>query len=158
MKAFKNRELISSSNEKLCETHNGKANSSQKVKLLAYKTRDSMKTYRPLKRKKIKLHKLKFIQNAFERDLNSAIKTLDKIGDPILSKRYCAAKFSDNWSGEEEIINWLASINIKIKRLGASKFLLEDKICSLSRLVVFTNKKRSELGLSPFYVEGITEH
>ncbi|MDR0753697.1 MAG: hypothetical protein LBE95_03465 [Holosporaceae bacterium] len=135
---------------------------SQKIKLSMYKLYDHTKTYHPLKRKKIKFHKLKFVINGNVCDLSKAIKTLKEGGSDILSKRYSINKSEfarqNNWSNEEEIINWLDSINIKIKRINSFQFLLKNKVYSFNSVVIFANKKRLELGLSPFYIEGITEY
>jgi hypothetical protein len=155
MKPLKNNALAPTSKKQLCKTHNGKSSSSQKVKLLIYKSCGHIKTYHPLKKKKIKLHRLKFI-----RDTTDYTFQMSKYD--ILSKRYCARGGKSDkdhvWNKEEEVINWLISINVKIKRLTELQFLLENKICSLNHVLVFANKRRVELGLSPFYVEGITEY
>jgi predicted transcriptional regulator len=114
-----------------------------------------------LKRKKIKLHKIKFVSNIVNHDLLKTIKLLETTGDPILSRRYRSnvgnSNKGNNWSSEGEIINWLASIGIKIKRVNSLCFILKNRACSFNHIVIFANKKRVELGLSPFYIEGITE-
>ena len=148
MKVLKNNTLNLQSKKNLCKTHNGKKQSTQKVKLIMYKSYNHIKTYHPLKRKKIKLHKFKFVPNV-------AV-------NGILSRRYCITatepdKFN-KWSNEEEIISWLASVNIKVKRISSLQFILENKIYSFNYIVIFANKKRLELGLKPFYIEGITEY
>jgi hypothetical protein len=176
-----------------------------------------MKNYHPLKRKKIKLHKFKFVSNLIEYKINQTIKGVELQNDVILSKRYglksrdtiCTlkrhmsnsaleesdrlvgkpdksdryskcnehsnhnsynsynshnnpdkpddSKTKGGWSSKKEIMDWLASINIEVKQIHSVKFLLADKICTFGSIVILANKKRKELGLSPFYIEGITE-
>jgi hypothetical protein len=162
MKSLKNNALSSANKRQLCKTHNGKSPSSQRAKLSIHKSCSRIKIYHPLKRKKIKLHRLKFVQDVVIYDFSALVKTLKTDGCDILSKRYCTSNGpsskNDIWSSEEDVINWLVSVNVEIKRITAFQFLLENKICSLNHVLVFANKKRVELGLNPFYMEGITEY
>jgi hypothetical protein len=129
-----------------------------------YKSYNYVKTYHPLKRKKIKLHKFKCVSGVNHSDSPEDIKILkiEGKGNSILSKRYCTntgkTEKSGRWSNQEEIINWLASVDVKVKRINAFQFLLENRICKFNYIAIFANKKRLELGLSPFYIEGITEY
>ncbi|MDR2723888.1 MAG: hypothetical protein LBB25_01610 [Holosporaceae bacterium] len=162
MKSLKNNVLVLQDKKQLCKMHNGKNHSSQKIKLLMYKSYNHAKTYHPLKRKKIKLHKLKFVPDIVSRDSIRNVKSSEMIENNVLSKRYSVNRDrlskQNNWSSKEEIINWLTSIDIKIKRINTFQFLLKNKIYSFNYIAIFANKKRLELGLSPFYIEGITEY
>ncbi|MDR0968095.1 MAG: hypothetical protein LBL99_00475 [Holosporaceae bacterium] len=146
MVILKRNALFFGSGRKSRELSGDKSFLTQKVKLSVYKAPDRVKIYRPLKRRKINIHKIKIISNEFSR---YAFKVS---GNPIPLEK------AKNWSCEEEVINWLASLDICVKRLNASKFLLKNKVCSLNYIALFANRKRVELGLSPFYLEGVTEY
>jgi hypothetical protein len=162
MKPLKNNALDLQNKEQLCKTHNGKNSSSQKIKLSMYKSYNHIKTYHPLKRKKIKLHKFKFVSDITRHDLSETAITLKTIGNNALSERYDIYRSKlhkqNNWSSTEEIIDWLESVDIKVKRINSFQFLLRNKIHSFNYIVLFANKKRLELGLTPFYIDGITEY
>ncbi|MDR2646480.1 MAG: hypothetical protein LBC04_04935 [Holosporaceae bacterium] len=160
MKPLKNNALDLQSKKQLCKTHNDKNSSSQKIKLSMYKSYNHVKTYHPLKRKKIKLHKFKFVSDITRHDLSKVAATLKTISDNALSQRYRRDKLhkQSNWSSTEEIIDWLASVDIKVKRMNSFQFLLRNKIYSFNYIALFANKKRLELGLAPFYIDGITEY
>ncbi|MDR2158125.1 MAG: hypothetical protein LBO02_02295 [Holosporaceae bacterium] len=162
MKTLKNNMLIASDKPKLCKIHNGKKGKLSKAKLYMYKSHSRVKTYYPLKRKKIKINRLKLIQNIITDDIRKAITFLEELGNPILSKKYVvdkeAAPLKNNGRNENEIIDWLRSENIEIKRIAKSRFILKNKICSFNNILVFANRKRVELGLKPFYWDGIDEY
>ncbi|MDR0556161.1 MAG: hypothetical protein LBG20_04140 [Holosporaceae bacterium] len=159
MKSLKNNILPSRGKKKLCKTHNDKNSSLQKVKLTGYKSYDFAKVYHPLKRKKVKLNRLKFVPNTIYPSIHRAIKILEETGTPILSQRYRSIGSGEGqWSNEENIVNWLISTGTEIKRINTVHFMLKNKICSFNYVVIFANKKRLEMGLKPFYVEGITEY
>jgi hypothetical protein len=151
MKFLKNNALGLRNKKQLCKTRNGKNFSSQKIKLSMYKSYNYVKTYHPLKRKKIQLHKFKFVPDIIRRNLSEIATTRRRIGKDGFYKQ-------DNWSSAEEIMNWLASVGIRIKRINSFQFLLINKVCSFNYIVLIANKKRLELGLTPFYIEGVTEY
>jgi hypothetical protein len=109
-----------------------------------------VKTYHPLKRKKIKLHKFKFVSDIISRNLSEIATTRRRIGKDGFYEQ-------NNWSSAEEIMDWLASVGIKIKRINSFQFLLKNKAYSFNYIVLIANKKRLELGLTPFYIDGVTE-
>ncbi|MDR1236432.1 MAG: hypothetical protein LBJ96_05515 [Holosporaceae bacterium] len=160
MKCLKNNELELHSKSQLCETHNGNSSTKKKTKLVTHKSYSCTKAYHPLKRKKVKLHKLKFASDDSIIDLQKAIKILETTGNPIVSKRYGTvySKKRGEWSSESEVIDWLIFIKTNIKKINAKEFFLNDRVCTFGEIVVFANKKRREMGAKPFYVEGITEY
>ncbi|MDR1551739.1 MAG: hypothetical protein LBS14_03620 [Holosporaceae bacterium] len=165
MRSLKNKALPSSGKKKLCKIRNVNNSQSQKVKLLVYKSCDFVKDRHLLRRKKIKLHRFKFVPSTTRCGVAEAIKILDEKGTPILSKKYQIADYNSatsavtkgRWSHEEEIVAWLTSIEVEIKRIGRFHFALDGRICFFSNVVTFANRRRSEMGLEPFYVHGITE-
>ncbi|MDR0581036.1 MAG: hypothetical protein LBG04_02905 [Holosporaceae bacterium] len=151
MKSLKNNALDLQNKKQLCKTHNGKNSSSQKIKLSMYKSYNHVKTYHPLKRKKIKLHKFKFVSDIIHHDSSEIATTRRRVGRDRFHEQ-------NNWSSAEELINWLTSVGIKIKRINSFQFLLKNKVYSFNYIALFANKKRLELGLTPFYIDGVTEY
>ncbi|MDR2681977.1 MAG: hypothetical protein LBB29_02935 [Holosporaceae bacterium] len=45
-----------------------------------------------------------------------------------------------------------------IKHLSAEKYFLMGRECFINHVLVFANRKRVDMGLPPFYVEGLTEY
>lgn len=60
---LKNKELATSNKTKVCEIHNDKNVVPKKIKLCTLKSHACIKTYHPLKNKRVKLHRLKFVCN-----------------------------------------------------------------------------------------------
>jgi hypothetical protein len=79
----------------------------------------------------------------------------------ILSRRYRTNVLKPNqkvvWANEDDVIGWLASVGIGIKCIAAKRYIFRDRVCSINHIMIAANKKRLELGLDPFYVEGVTE-
>jgi hypothetical protein len=164
MISIKNNGLAKINVEQLCETHNGKRAHCRKVRLSTSKSRIFAKTFHPLKQKKIKLHKLKFVSESeyYANVIKEEQPTIKNTGN-VLSIRYTTAPIKTNklekqiWSTEFDIINWLLTIGVKIKRISSQKYFLKDRICFLNNVLVFANRKRIEMGLEPFYLENLTE-
>jgi hypothetical protein len=160
MKDLKNNELLAQGKKQLRKIHNDNSAGKKKTKLMVHKSYSHTVTYRPLKRKKVKLRKLKIVSDNTIVNLQKAVETLEATGNSILSKRYCTiySKKEKEWSNKEKIIDWLISVNVDIIYLGTDKFLLKNKICTFGKVVIFANQKRQELGFKPFYIHGITEY
>ncbi len=160
MVSLKNNELETSNSEQLCKLHNDKEVPYRKMRLYISKSHNFAKSYHPLKQKKIKLHRLKFVSCISCADgNNNNIRNNCSIG--ILSKRYTAtpikiSKKQSVWSTENDVIEWLLSINVEIRRRPHREYFLKDRICFLNNVLVFANKKRIEMGLEPFYLDGLT--
>jgi hypothetical protein len=79
----------------------------------------------------------------------------------ILSKRYRATvlkrKHEKKWASEHDVMSWLVSIGVDVKCTISGTYVCGGKVCSLNHVLIMANKKRIELGLDPFYVEGVTE-
>ncbi|MDR1561049.1 MAG: hypothetical protein LBS23_01695 [Holosporaceae bacterium] len=160
---MKNKKLKKIGSKKLCKTHNDKKTDDHKIKLSTYKSYNLAKFYHPLKNKEIKTHKLKFVRNIYDfKKLCNAKKTFYKYNS-IATKIYCsdvAEAEQDQqaiWTNEIEVVDWLTSIGVAVKRIAAKRYILKNRICFINHVLVFANRKRIELGLKPFYIEGITE-
>jgi hypothetical protein len=161
MLSLKNNVLILKTGRRLCKTHNGKSSKSPKSKLPEYKSYACTKTYHPLKKRNVKPGLLKFAANTIDDSRPVSARPSDR--RRILSRRYHASAVAGStekniWNNEEEIMYWLKSVGIEIKRLTGPQFLVQNKVCSLNKLLLIANRKRAEFGLSPFYVEDLTEY
>jgi hypothetical protein len=158
VKTIKNNELYLQHTKQLRKIHSGKKPFSQKIKLSTYKSYAHLKTHYLLKKRKIKLHRLKFVSDIKLENISKIITEIDCQDTQILPQKYVLRKNPYNdWKNEKEIIDWLESVGIVVKRASFSRFLIKNRIFSLNSLLIFANKKRLELGLSPFYLEGVTE-
>jgi hypothetical protein len=165
MVRLKNNEICASNAEQLCELHNNR-----KSILTISKAGDFVKTYHPLKRKKIKSHRLRFVPDVIcmpnchsmgnaTTDDTAANKAVEP---DILSRKYTVTPFykhkkQNMWSTEDDVIDWLLSIGVHVKRVSLQRYVLMNRACFLNSVVVFANRKRIEMGLEPFYFRGITE-
>ncbi|GHU24634.1 hypothetical protein FACS189472_17620 [Alphaproteobacteria bacterium] len=155
MNSFKNNMLDVATNEKLCEIPNAKRYK-KKSRLLFSKSYHFAKSYHPLKGQKVKLNKINFIR---PRDINC---NDNKNDNQVLTKRYKPFPLppptkSSIWTDESKVLEWLISIGVQIKRISTKEYFLTDRLCSINHVLVFANKKRIDLGLPPFYMEGLTE-
>ncbi|GHU12469.1 hypothetical protein FACS189449_06170 [Alphaproteobacteria bacterium] len=155
MISSKNNTLQAVEHEKLSKTHNVKRGK-KKSRLLFSKSYHFAKSYHPLKHQKIKLNKINFIKPADEYENE------DKKESQILTRRYKAFPLPSPtkntiWTSENKILEWLVSIGVQIKRTSTNKYFLTGRLCAMNHVLVFANKKRIDLGLPPFYVEGLTE-
>lgn len=175
-----NNKLANCKSSQLCEMHNVEKTISTKDKLIILKSYDCAKDYRPLKNKKIKLHKLRFIKNSPENcDSIDSIKNVRKKSaakraekkqqyqsskknkpvEEVIESVKCEESF-ESWSNESSVMQWLKSIKVPIKKVSTrnkSLYLIQNRICSFYSLIIFANKIRVSKGLEPFYVDGITE-
>lgn len=160
--------MILLKNNRLCsETENifggelHDKNMYSRARLLAVKSQDSVKSYHPLKQKKVKLHRLKFVnsdklyENSPENILKNDCKNASQ--EISCSRKNCNDNTNENWSTVDEVVTWLASIGIRIKKLSYQTYILKNRKCFLNTVLLFANKKRIEIGLKPFYIRGITE-
>lgn len=149
--------------DQLCESHNDKEVPYRKTQLFISKSCNCVKLYHPLKQKKIKLHRLRFVSSSELIEIDNKNASVVNNSDiKILSKRYAitpikVSKKQSAWSTESDVIEWLLSIKIKIKRKSSREFFLKDRVCFFNSVLVFANKKRVEMGIEPFYLEGLTE-
>ncbi len=153
---MKNKELTASNKTKMCETHNDKNVTQRKTKLCVLKSHACIKTYHPLKNKRVKLHRLKFVCN---QDIDVSLQKR-RGGNEIFSKRFkvLSGKPELTWSTESEVVEWLNSVNIPVKRLPSGCYIIDEKMLNINAMLLFANKKRAERGLPAFYIEGITEY
>lgn len=62
------------------------------------------------------------------------------------------------WTTELEVVEWLRSIGVSVKRLPSGFYVVDEKVFNINALLLFANRKRAECGVPPFYIEGITEY
>lgn len=153
MPLLKNNKLSSDNNQIFNKIENDKKKYI-KTRLYTFKAQNFTKSYHPLKQKKIKLHKLKFVNNTeiykeYSKNRNNFYNNL--------KRQKCNTSYCENWSTIDEVVKWLISIGIQIKRTSMNTFILENKVCFLNSVIVFANKKRTEAGLVPFYIAELTE-
>ena len=157
MFSLKNNKLKDLVGLELCKTHNDKTASKSKIKLLMHKSRNYLKDFHPLKNKKVRKRK-KFLNNRL------CLSNLNLSGFnecEILSKKYVAnlkKKEETVWADEKGVMNWLKGCGIKVKKMSSGKYLVRGRECSLSQLLVFTNKKRREKKEPLFFLDGLTEY
>ncbi|MDR1375373.1 MAG: hypothetical protein LBJ45_00980 [Holosporaceae bacterium] len=160
MVPLKNNALKNLSEEKLCETHNDKKSHQNKIKLSTRKAYNYTKVYHPLKNKEVRLHRLKFVKffcyagihsknDAFSPEPASRLRKMPRPHHKVVSPK--------KWSTEDDVLNWLASIGIEVKRGAGDSYVVRNKVYSINYIMVLANRKRIESGLEPFYVYGVTE-
>ncbi len=162
---LKNNDLRKRECKKVCKTHNGKELPNRKTQLHMFKSDALTKFYHPLKQKKIQTHKQQAENSKKYTLLINGQKTKDcrRNYSQVLSSRYKTLNRENKnrnpsvWSTESDIIKWLQSINVDIKKRSAKEYFLKERICYLNNVLVFANKKRIEMGLLPFYIDGLTE-
>ena len=140
---LKNNKLKKHIPLKLCKLHNDKKKSKTIAKIFTHKSSVSTKVFYFLKNKK-------------KSEKNSSA----DITNNILSKRYSSIllkNFEREWVNETEVISWLEQIGIEIKKISSENYLVNGRPCSFIQLLIFTNKKRTDMGLNPFCVKGLTE-
>lgn len=137
MISLKNNRLKKSNFESLSKSHSDKKKCYTKHKLVDAQSVAKIKKYRPLKnRKKRKTHSLKYI-----------------------SKHQIIYAFgTKEWSSREQIIHWLYSIGIEVKSTSSGEYLVKNKIYTFYHLLMLANKKRIEMNLSTFILDGLTEY
>ena len=120
------------------------------------KSQSCIKTYHPLKNRKVKLHRLKFV---CDNELGSFFSQDIKYRE-FLSKRFKvkSGKVEQFWTTEEKVVNWLRSIGIQIRRIPSGLYVINDKGYNMNAMLLFANKQRATRGLPPFYMEGLTEY
>ena len=162
MISIKNKELNKKSTTKLCKIHNDNNNSKEKLRLYAFRNPKFIKTYHPLKQKKVKLKNVKFIS---ERNIQNIFLKNKEIQEcsGILSKKYTImpqkiAEIKSEWATENSVVEWLTSIGIEIKKISTTQYFLRNRICLFNNVLIFANRKRVEMGLHPFYINGIIEY
>ncbi|MDR2067947.1 MAG: hypothetical protein LBP41_03090 [Holosporaceae bacterium] len=157
---LKNNVLKILAEEKLCETHNGKKNVSDKIKLSTHKAYDYGKIYHPLKNKRIRLHRLKFV-NAFcgaeIYDEGHRFAQESAVYGRKISRRRYKVVAKKKWATVDEIMNWLASVGVEVKYGTEGGYIIGNRKYSLNHMMIFANKKRIDFKLEPFYVDGVTE-
>lgn len=167
MVSLKNNELDTKSIDSLCKTHNGNKNSKEKLRLYTHRNQKFIKTYHPLKQKTVKLRKLKFVSGTAavnNIESYSGIETEGKGSNSnnVLSKRYNNIMAIDHsssteWADENTVVTWLISVGIEIKQISSSQYFLKNRICLFNNVLIFANRKRVEMGLTPFYIRSILE-
>ena len=166
MVSLKNNELDAKSIDLLCEIHNGNKNSKEKLRLYTHRNQKFIKTYHPLKQKTVKLRKLKFVSgtatvNNIEPHSGIGIEKKGSNSDNLLSKRYNIMTLdhssSIEWADENTVVTWLISVGIEIKQISSTQYFLKNRICLFNNVLIFANRKRVEMGLTPFYISSILE-
>ncbi|MDR3187048.1 MAG: hypothetical protein LBT63_01280 [Holosporaceae bacterium] len=162
MISLKNNGLKVSRKKKLYEIHNDKKVVQDKIKLSTYKAYDYSKIYHPLKNKKVRLHRLKFVDafccmEFYGKDDEPTQAQAISMREISRRRRKIRAKSKRKWASGEEVVNWLASVGIEVKHEAEDRYIIKGRVYAANHIMVFANKKRIELGLEPFYMEGITE-
>ena len=164
--SMKNNKLDTKNTGQLCKIHNGNNNSKEKLHLSTLRNQKFIKTYHPLKQKKVKLRKLKFVSGTAE---VSAINSHSEIepeekwsnSSSVLSKKYRVMPLdyssSTEWADENTVITWLISIGVDIKQISSTQYFLKNRVCLFNNVLIFANRKRVEMGLKPFYISSILE-
>ena len=157
MVSIKNKELDSEDKKNLCKTHNVNNGSVKKLRLYAFRNQKFIKTYHPLKQKKVRLLDLKFVLNTKKNRDNLSN------NDFILSKKYTInpikkTKEENQWVDEKTVLEWLISIGTEIKKISNKQYLLNNQVCSFFNILIFANRKRISMGLPTFYIDNIIEY
>lgn len=166
MISMKNNKLDTKNTDQLCKIHNGNNNSKEKLHLSTLRNQKFIKTYHPLKQKKVKLCKLKFVSGTAK---VSAINSHPDIepeekwsnSSNVLSKKYRIMPLdnssSTEWADENTVVTWLISIGVDIKQISSTQYFLKNRVCLFNNVLIFANRKRVEMGLKPFYISSILE-
>lgn len=127
-----------------------------KIKLCTLKAPDRIKTFHPLKNKKVNLHKLG-ITNATVTDKSSITSRTKRT--KILTEHFRTLSGGKQafWTTEIKIVDWLVSIGVPVKRLPHGLYSINNKTYNLSSVVVMANKQRAQQSLPLFYLEDLTE-
>lgn len=162
MISIKNKELDKRSTTKLCKIHNDNNSLGEKLRLYAFRNQKFIKTYHPLKQKKVKLRNVKFVP---QRNAQNMLSNGEKIKEysVVVTKGYTAvpskkAETKSEWATEKSVVDWLTSVGIEIKKISTTQYFLRNRICLFNNVLIFANRKRVEMGLHPFYISGIVEY
>ncbi len=150
MFSLKNSKLKKRLHLKLCKIHNDKKHAKSVIKMFTRKSSASIKVFYFLKNKKPKK------QISGKHTANFKTKTRSK----ILSKRYSSIllkEFKPEWVSENELVDWLQRTGVNIQKISSKNYSVDGRSCSPSQLLIFANKKRANLGLNPFCIQGLTE-
>lgn len=166
MVSMKNNKLGTKIAVQLCKIHNDNNDSKEKLRLYTLRNQKFIKTYHPLKQKKVKLRKLKFIAGT------AAVDNLDfhsEVGEEkgsssssnMLSKKCRIMPLdrssSTEWANENTVMTWLISVGVDIKQISSTQYFLKNRVCLFNNVLIFANRKRVEMGLKPFYISSILE-
>ena len=167
MVSMKNNKLGTKITDQLCKIHNGNNDSKEKLRLYTLRNQKFIKTYHPLKQKKVKLRKLKFVSGTAavgDFDSYSEVGREEKgcNSSNILSKKYRVMPLLDHsssteWADENTVVTWLISIGVDIKQISPTQYFLKNRVCLFNNVLIFANRKRVEMGLKPFYISSILE-
>lgn len=119
--------------------------SRSKRELIVSKTRDRIREYRPLKRRKL-------TEAQMERMLKHSVIASQKLKtkNEIFIKKYAS---------EHEICQWLASCcGMKVEKSRRGQYLLDGKNYSSGQMLIIANRKRLIAGLPPFLMVEIGEN
>lgn len=119
------------------ETFNVKK-SKKRIQLCVFVDKRYKCLYHPLKQKTINPNKLHLI----EKSRGTRI--------PNFYKR-------NKFVNEKTVINWMVSMGIAVKRVSNNRYFIKNHLRNFSNVLLIANRKRIELGLSPFLVKGISD-
>lgn len=116
---------------------------------------------KPLKNNNLKTNQTKMSKGTFVREkLNMSRVKLCSINRNIKSsdKKNTNEKIVDNAELKiQKIINdaieWLNTQNIKVKKTSVGYYVINENIFSLSKFLIFVNRRRIEKKLQPFLLE-----
>ena len=144
----------------LRKTYSEKRNVLDKIKLSTRKAYNYSRVYHPLKNKKIRLHRLKFVKEfclAWPSNENNLFLRELPLPSRRISHQTNKIRYTKMWVTEDDVVNWLSSVGEKIKCITDGKYILRNKVYSINHIIILANRRRVELGLKPFYIEGVTE-
>lgn len=134
-----------------------------------YETHNFCKKQYFVKNKKDFFPRLKFLADIeIERMVDSILQTKDikiskKTQSPaiFITKRQIyedETSIKDDYVDFSEVVKWLHSAGIDVKKVGNDNFYVKNHVLSRNRLLIFANKKRLESGINPFHVNQITKY
>ena len=98
--------------------------------------------YHPLKQKYVNPKRLHFIDNT------TALRS-PKLWDRGKTDKYVT---------EKTVISWMLSVGIKVKKISKDRYLVDNRVKNFTSIIMMANKKRVDLKLTPFLVEGILDN
>lgn len=157
-----NKELDEGPTKKMSKIHNGNIKTGEKIRLYAFRNTKFVKTYHPLKQKKVQMKKIKTVGNVFNKDgeVGTYFNREPSGTYNVLSRKYVPMVFDDarcEESKKEEVLEWLASVGVVVEVLTPTTYVLMNRVCLFSSVLVFANRKRREMGLSPFRIVDFSE-
>lgn len=127
----------------------------RKTVLLTYHSSEYKSTYHPLKHRRVKTEKIKYIFDIPWKMISNKKQSL--------TRRYVADiansefGFEDITGNEYVMLDWLKSIGIGVEEIQPKLYAIDGCRCSFGYVLLFANKQRIERKLKPFFVSWLCE-